>query len=100
MSTSSRRTLNTQSDSNDTLIVHHDDAIGGEFRRLAITTNDFASQYFIPNLPDSATQWGITQVRLLLRSFGNIDGKIAVSIVKADSDGRPTASVFETHEIE
>lgn len=72
-----------------TLIKRHDDAIGGKFQVFPINSGSSASQFFVPDIPDSAKTVDISRVRLLLRSAGQLDGTVSVSITKTDAQGRP-----------
>ena len=80
-----------------TLLKRHDDAIGGEFQVWPLKAGVVASQYFVADVPASAQTITISRIRLLLRSTGQLDGKVSVSITKSDSLGRPNVDkVYET----
>lgn len=81
-------------ESDEVILIYHDDAPGGTFEELTITSTQWSAQYFMPDLPDNTESWKITRVQLRAKTSGAADGVFAVQIRTADAQRKPSTTVL------
>jgi type II secretory pathway pseudopilin PulG len=60
----------------------------------SVQTNAWIGQYFVPSLPNDATSWKVTRVRVQARTRDGDDGISRVRLHDADAGGLPTGPVI------
>jgi len=85
----------TETESDEMVLMHHDNAPGGSMKEQKIKSTRWCAQYFKPTLPDGATTWKITKVKFRAKKYKSpYDGVIAVQIRTADGSLKPTTTVL------
>ncbi len=81
-------------ESDEVILIYHDDAAGGTLEEQPITSTQWCAQYFEPDLPDNTESWKITRVQLRVKTSGAADGVFAIQIRTSDSQRKPTTTVL------
>ena len=81
-------------ESDEVILIYHDDRSGGSLKSQKIKSNEWCAQYFMPALPDNAISWKVTRVEFRAKKSGSADGVFAVQIRAADGNQKPTTTVL------
>lgn len=81
-------------ESEEVILIYHDDTTGGDLKDQKIKSNEWCAQYFTPDLPDNVLSWKITRVQIRAKTSGAADGVFAIQIRTADADQKPTTTVI------
>jgi len=81
-------------ESEEVILIYHDDVTGGNLKDQKVKSNEWCAQYFKPALPDNAVSWKITRVEIRARQSGAADGVFAVQIRTADGNQKPSTTVL------
>ena len=85
----------TETESDERVLMHHDNASGGSMEAQKIKSSRWCAQYFKPALADDVTKWKITKVQIRAKRYKSpYDGVIAVQIRTADGNLKPTTTVL------
>ncbi len=60
-----------------------------------VTDKSWIGQYFWPSLPNDATSWKVTRVRVMAKVNGSNTGIDKVQLQKADATNKPTGAVID-----
>ena len=85
-----------EQESQELVLMHHDNAPGGNFQAAGTNTMDWVAQYFKPALPTNTVSWTITRVQFRAKSKGKKSGTIRVGVSAADAALKPTGEPLES----
>ncbi len=83
-------------ESDELLLMVHDDAPGGGFGNWPVSSIQRAAQYFMPSLPTNTLSWSVTRVRIGAQRAGAAQQQLIVSLVSADAARKPGNQVFDS----
>ncbi len=81
-------------ESDEVVLIYHDNAPGGSFKEQKIKDREWAAQYLKPTLPTNVLSWKITSVDIRAKASGAADAVFAVQIRTADANQKPTSTVL------
>jgi prepilin-type N-terminal cleavage/methylation domain-containing protein len=81
-------------ESEELLLISHDDAPGGHMNDFDLTRRFQGAQYFKPTLPTNTLRWKITRLLVRLRRGARF-GQVLLDVRTADADQKPTQTTLE-----
>ena len=82
-------------ESDELLLISHDDAPGGQFSTQSIQKKKWVGQYFQPTLPTNTTSWKITRVQFVVQEASGAQQDLDVDIQTSDTNQKPTGVVLQ-----
>lgn len=81
-------------ESEEVILIYHDDVTGGTLQEQAISSTQWCAQYVKPELPDNAETWKITRVQIRAKTSAAADGVFTIQIRTVGAQRKPTTTVL------
>jgi len=77
-------------------LISHDDAPGGSLKDFKVDTGHPCAQYLLPTLPQGASKWSLSCVRLMAKTDAGTDGVVRLNITTATPQGKPSTTILSS----